>query len=86
MQQPAIFAARDLAIGAARLFQGEIVGQRDDALQDRIVTLQTIEVQLGQFNRRDLFGANQRGELRDRPERDVFDVVRQARRFDFAVT
>jgi len=76
VQQAAIIAPGYLAIGAARLLESKISCECDDALQDRIVARKPIEIQLRQFDGRDLFRADQRRELPHRPEGNVFVVVR----------
>ena len=55
----------DFALGLCGLFQRQIFGQRDHAEQLRPVLFQPRQIHLRQFDGRDLFRADQFGELRD---------------------
>ena len=65
------------AISASARFASahpDVVEERDDVVQLGVVAVQPREVHLGQLDRRDLPGAQELGEMADRPERDVFEI------------
>ena len=66
----------NLAVGLGRLLERKIFGERDDALQHRVESLEPLEVKLGQLDRADLARSDQRGELDDRQERELFRRAR----------
>ncbi len=70
VQHAAIAAGGDLAIGRARFGQRALLGQRGDAVQLRVESLQPPEIHRRQLDRRGLTRAEQLREVRDRPEGD----------------
>ena len=78
VQRPAILAGLDFAVGVGRLLQRELFGERHVEVQRRLIALQPREVHLRELGGRDELALDERGELRDRPERDVLEVGRAA--------
>src|SRR5207302_366309 len=74
VQRPAVLARRDLAVRLLRLMQGEVVGEGDDEVQQRVVAVKPIETHARQLDRRDLARFDEMSEVRDRPERRVFEI------------
>ena len=70
----AIFTRRDLAIGELRLLHGELVGHGDDEVEGRVVAIKALDVHARQLDGADLPGFQQLREVRERPERDIFQV------------
>ena len=77
-------ARRDLPIGLRRLFERNVFREGHDALEERIESLEPIEIKLGQLGRAHLSAPDQRRELDDRQESKLFRRVRPAnhRRLD----
>jgi len=62
----------DLLVGPGRLLEGQVLGQGDDAVQDRVVGLEPLEAELGEVEGPDLSFPDERGEVRHRQEGQVF--------------
>ena len=75
MQRTAIEATGDFVIGAPRLLIGQVFGQAGDAIERGIVAFEAVEIEIGQFERGHLAGADEFGELGQRPEGDVVKLV-----------
>ena len=69
VQRPAILARGDLGVGLRGLLERQILGERDDALQQRVEPLEPAEIELRQLGRAELAGADQGRKLGDRQER-----------------
>ena len=54
VQRTAISAGSDLAVGALRLLECEVLGERDDAIEQLVVALEPRQIELCEFDRRDL--------------------------------
>ena len=68
---PAPDALGQLAVGAARLFEGALLGEGDHAVQLRVKGLEAIEVENGQLLRGDGPRAHQIAEFRNRQKREL---------------
>ena len=76
MQRAAIVARGDLAIGLGRLLERDVLGERHDALQERIESLEPLEIKLGQLGRAHLAASDQGRELDDREEGELPPRIR----------
>ena len=74
MKRAAITAGGNLSVGIACLSHSEVVGDRHGAKKFRVVLLQSCQIHLSQFDGCHLFRANQLGELRHLPERNIFEI------------
>ena len=75
VQRTAIMARGDLPIGLRRLLEREVLGERHDALQQRVEPLEPLEIKLRQLGRADLPASDQGRQLDDRQERELFRRV-----------
>jgi hypothetical protein len=75
VQRAAILASRDLRVRRGRLAKRALLGQRRDAVDLRVVPLQTRNVHHGQCRRGQDARAQELSELRRRPERHGFEVT-----------
>ncbi len=76
MERAPVDPRRDLRVRLGRLLQGQVFGQRDDALQERVEPLEPGQVELGQLGGSHLPRPHQRRQLRDRQEGQAFVRVR----------
>ena len=74
MERSAIFAGGNFRIRALRFGAPVVVEEGDDVVEDRVVTMETREIHLRQFDRCHLTRAQQLAEIAQRPERDVFEI------------
>jgi hypothetical protein len=84
VERPLVTAGANLSIRRGRLRAREILGQRHHALQRVAVPLQAGEIQLGQLGRGNQPRLDERGERRQRQERDLIvgRACREARAID----
>ena len=73
MQRALVLAGGDLGVRPFRLGHREVVQERDDVVQFRVVAVQPRQVHLCQFDRAHLPRANELGQMTDRPERRVLE-------------
>ena len=59
---------------SAACCQRQVFGQRHVEVQRRLIALEPRQVHLREFGRRHELPLDERGEFRDRPERDVFEI------------
>ena len=81
MKRPAVLARRDLLVRLLRLLHREIVGERDNEVQHRVIAFEAIEVHARELDAGHLMRLEQMREVRHRPEGDVFEVRGTAHRW-----
>ena len=80
VQRPAVLPGRDLLVGLLRLLHRQFVGVGDDEVERGVEAAETIEIHARELDRRHLTRLEQLREVRERPERDVFEVGGTAQR------
>ncbi len=85
MERPFVAARTDFLIGRGGLLQRQFFGKRDDAEQLGGVLLQARQIHLGELDRAHLFRLDERREVSDRKECQIFEFGR-ALRFDLGLT
>jgi hypothetical protein len=71
MQWASVVSGGDLAVGLLGLRQGQLAGERDDAVQLGIEALQAVQIDACKAFRRELARFDPAGQLRHRSESDV---------------
>jgi 3-methylcrotonyl-CoA carboxylase beta subunit len=79
VEVPAVTPPGNFLVRPAGLLQGEFFGERDDTLELRSESLQTIQVHRGQLCRRDFTRPYQFGEIPHRIEGELLEVGRDGR-------
>ena len=80
VQRSLVFARRDFRISLLRLRPRLVVQERHDVIELRVVTMQPLQIHLGQLERRDFLRSDQFREMADGPESHVLEIRRPAHR------
>ena len=76
VERPTIFSARNLSVGRSRLRESAILGQRDHALENGIVSLEPAEVHLRELERRNFSSPHEIRQLGDWEKRETLEIRR----------
>ena len=74
MQRTFVLSSGDIGVGLLRLRDCDLIQESDDAVELLVVPVQTGQIHLGQFAGSDLTRFDELREMRDRPERGVFQI------------